>query len=1171
MADQGSDQTIKQMLAGFSAMQFNLGLLPMQTGQAMGAAPPPMAPPPPTIAHPSQAAAAALAQQQAMIQQTLQAAQVARYQPPPSAPTPAVNAIGGFSAMGNPFAPTAVGASSFAPAGGGRTFGAPSLSPQVPQVFNPFAPTLPSAHFAPPAIRNLQMMHTGHSQMMGTAAGVAEGALGMGGAIAGGVLGSAFGPLGTAAGAYLGQKLGGGVANMMIGPAIADAARGRQIQAMSTPFMLSGAYLNTATGQGMNASAGRQVAAGIRHLQYDYDFERTGFNTQDSIRIMQMGADQGLIKGAMSPDQMVQKVKDLSKTVKVLMRITGDPDVREAVAALGQMRELGFQGLSAQAGAVANRASFARMAGVSSAAMSHYGMAGADMAAQYGLAGSTGYTAGMVGAGLAGMAASSGALNDLQMARAGGKSGLAAINMRGQLSAMQDDRYLLAAMGRDAKGRMTVDMDAYRRAQGMSFQEVSERSAEALRSMGKEGIFEWNTRKQEFKDQIAQKLSPFEMNINMIRQARAFQSAVPGMTMGSALQATTGMDASQARALELQTQSRGWYNGQIQQLEAQKRQAQDQLAAQREMYRTPGITTRMGRGIRQFVGDVGEAISSPFRRIGDHFEHMAENEEAATRGERISRYDALQIASNDGEREMLRQGLRSREFRQAYARGGPSLFATPDGLGNSLRHHAGRQLNRMGAFLGITNMGDENRLVSIASRSYGSAFGWHPLGSFGDAGTALERVQGLIGAGRAASDAESLTARDLSAVTTNLNAAGMASAGARTRNFNGGSVLREASRNLVSRLKDLKAGLASSATAVSAGDLKAAYVTAAVKSGMDVNEAEASYEKNKDKINAAMANDVYATNDKSIIEPFAKAQDAATEAGAVNLGRSRDAVEADIKRDYKALHLGGASKAQLSRIKSTLSASDADVVAIASAQNALMGGSKEAQASGKAVLDDFERKLGTEKFNEKKMAASKLLRSMDEGTQNQLGKMAVGAAGADAMLGLVGKAKETFGKGMALAATNEFLQRLDDKQKGVGDAVSAEDAIDRLGYDTIESIGRTDKRFADMLLRAKKGDKTAMEEAVMYASPTAMEMRHGGGEGGGIAAIEKQIADIKELRDQVAKEDGDKPEQLQAASVQLFSSSVERFGKYIGELGGSAEERALYNASPWQQSRQGGG
>src|SRR5262249_27969320 len=154
---------------------------------------------------------------------------------------------------------------------------------------------------------------------------------------------------------------------------------------------MSGSNMNTMTGQGFSAQAGRDIASGIRHLPRDIDFERTGFNTQDAMRIMQMSANQGLLTGANSPDQIVQKVKEISKTVKVLMRITGDPDVRDAIASLGQMRSLGFQGLAAQAGAVANRASFARMAGVSQSTMNAMGMAGVDLAGQFGLGGSTGY------------------------------------------------------------------------------------------------------------------------------------------------------------------------------------------------------------------------------------------------------------------------------------------------------------------------------------------------------------------------------------------------------------------------------------------------------------------------------------------------------------------------------------------------------------------------------------------------------------------------------------------------------------------------------------------------------------------------------------------------------------------------------------------------------------
>ncbi len=1177
-----SDQTIKQMLAGFSAMQHNLGLLPMQTTQAMAGAGLQMPPPPPPIMHPAQAAANALAMHQQQINATLQAAQMTRYQPPPSAPMPSISAMGGFAAMGNPFAPQ--------PAGGGAPMGGfrpQHMGVQMPSVFNPFAPALPPAHFASPAQRSLQIMNSAHSQMMGTFAGIGEGAMGIGGAIAGGMLGSAFGPLGTMAGGWLGSKIGGGIANMMFNPAVQDMARGRQIQAMTAPSMVSGMFLNTATGQGMNALAARQTATGLRGLQHDYDFERTGFNTQDTMRIMQMGSDQGLIKGAMSPDQLVQKVKDLSKTVKVLMRITGDPDVRGAIQALGEMKDLGFNGLGAQAGAVANRAMFARMAGVSQSQAGAYGMMGAGLAGQFGLAGSTGYMAGMSGAALANMGVSSGALNDLQLARAGGKSGLAQINAAGQLAAMQDERYLLASMGRDAKGNMTVDMDAYRRSQNMSFNEVSQRAADALRNMGKEGIFEWNTRKQEFKDQIAQKLTPFEMNMNMIRQAQAFKNQVPGMTMGTALQLTTGMGADQARALELQTSSRGWYDAQIQQLEAQKRNASDQLRAARDVYRTPGLGTRMARGIRGAISDFGSALSSPFSRLGDHFQRVAEDEEAADRGERITRSSELGIARDDDERAMMRRGLRSSAFRRAYSQAGSHfLDGTAGDLGASFSHSAGRQLNRMGSFLGLTSTSAENRLVSIASRSYGSAFGWHPLASFGDAGDALERVQGLIGAGRAADDAVSYNATSAVGLSRSLNAAGMASSGARNKNFSGVAVLEGAARNLVAKLKNMKAGLISSATAVSGNDLKEAYVQSAMRSGMSKGEAESSYEKNKASINAAMAKDIYASGDKDIIEPFAKAQDAATAAGAVDLSRTREGVKKDIESDMRILGLDQrqtmpgmnltsgyrASDKTLNKLKSVVAHHDEKTVAMASALNAQISGDERGRASGAAILEDMRKEMGDEEFMKVKAEAQKLLGTMDSDTKQALRQMSVGTTGGKALTGLVGKAKEMFGKGMALEASNAFIQKMDDLQKGLGNATSAEDAVSRLSDEALDRLAKKDPKLAEKLRAARdKGDKDSLYSAIESVAPTGMQGRFGGGEGASIDAIDKQIADIRDMRDKLGKSDGSTKDQLQAASTTLFSSSVERFSKAVDSLTGHGENTMLDRSLPANQSTYGGG
>lgn len=218
MADQQSNETIRQMMAGFSAMQFNLGLLPMQTSQQMAGAQFQAPPPPPPVPHPSQAAMAAMAAHTNMVQQTLQAAQMTRYQPPPSAPMPAISVMGGMS----PFAGAMGGFG-----GGGPGFGGamPSATPRLPSIFNPFAPQLPASHFTMPAMRSQQIMHAANSQMMGAVAGIGEGVMGVGGSMLGGALGSLLGPLGTLGGSWLGSKIGHGISNMIFNPTVQDFTR----------------------------------------------------------------------------------------------------------------------------------------------------------------------------------------------------------------------------------------------------------------------------------------------------------------------------------------------------------------------------------------------------------------------------------------------------------------------------------------------------------------------------------------------------------------------------------------------------------------------------------------------------------------------------------------------------------------------------------------------------------------------------------------------------------------------------------------------------------------------------------------------------------------------------------------------------------------------------------
>jgi hypothetical protein len=1188
MAEQQSNETLKQMLSGFSAMQYNLGLLPMPQAQAMaGAAAPFQAPPPPPpIPHPSEAAMQAMATQQNMMQQTLQAAQMTRYTPPPSAPMPSIgiNAFaggmmgGGMMGGVSPFvSPLGGGGGSFGggggmPMGGGGGGGggmmAPTapFAPRMPSVFNPFAPTLPAAHFATPAMRNVQLMHHAQAQTMGMASGVGEAAMGIGGAAIGGALGSALGPLGTIGGAWLGSKVGGAVSSMMFNPVTQDFARGHQIQHMTSPFMVGGTSLNTMTGQGLDHTAARRVATGIRHLARDNEFERTGFNTQDAMRIMQTSGQVGLLTGVQSPDQLVSKVKEISKTVSVLMKITGDPDVQNAIRSLGQMRDMGFNGLAAQAGAVANRAAFARMAGTSQQHMNAIMAAGGDMAGAYGLVGATGAMAGGFGAAQANMAASAGALNDMQLARAGGKAGLGAINAQAQLAAINNDQALLASMGRDAKGRMTVDMDAYRKFQGLSFDEQQQRAADALRNMDTKGIMEWNTRRQEFKDQVAQKLRPGEMQMMVLQQAQAFRAKFGGdMSLGTAIEKTTGLDAQQARALELQFSSRRYWDTQIQQLQFQRREVADQERAARDQFRTPGLATRMRRGVRDFMGDVSDTLSSPFRSISEHFEHTREDREAASRGERIIRYGESDIAHDEGERKMLRDSLRRGGIR---GRTSGSNFVSEmgtGGLGGALGRSAGRQLNRMGSFLGLTSDSDANKLAAIADYSKGR---YTSLGeTFGDPRDALARVQDVMGAGAA------YNAAPLTGARTGTMYQRIADAAGNGKKIDASAVLGATTQAVVSSLKDMKAGLIKSARAFSESDFKKAYIAKAMQvGGMDEAQAERSWQANKREIMTSVTETVRASGDKSLIEPLAKAAEVAHRAGAVDLSGSESAAKEAISDKLKMSGMGDISDKGMQAVKAVLANNEDDIIMIAAAERARTSGNAEEKKVAERTLSDLQNKLGEKAFGEKHAQAMKLATSMSEDVSDAFQRTFRGTQDTQGIVSSLKLVREAAGDKMKLAAQKEFKQKLGKYHKGAEGAASIDEAIGMLEEHEIDQL---DTQTRDAIRKYKKGEKggeEALLAAIERAGPKNKTVRHGGAGGEALAALDQQIADLEEARDQYAtQEGGDADTGLQAQSTTLFATAVKDFATAVKDMRGGTDTNALAWANPWVQARLGGG
>ncbi len=1155
MADQTGAETLKQLMQGFTAMQANLGLLPTQSGNQPMGVQPWTPPPPPPIQHPGVTSMMSVGMSQQQQQQTMAAAQMTRYVPPPSAPMGGggfgwgarMNTLGGNQM--NPFMANAIGGGSGVgmpnpmsftnPAYGGYRPGGSMASPmmgpaRMPGIFNPFAPSMPGSHFMTPAMQSLQILQGYQSQHAGMLSGAVSGGMGLGGSMLGAGLGSMFGPLGTMAGSYLGGKVGGAIGDFMTGPAGQDMRRGRQLQGMSAPWMVSGPMLNPFTGQGMERGAARDTAHGLRNMWRDPEFEKTGFNTNDVMRITQLASDQGLLATARSPDDITRKVKDISKALKNIIAITGDPDIKDAIASLGQMRNLGFSGLSGQMGAVANRASFARMAGVSQGAMdSMYGQPGAMMGQQLGLAGATGYNAGMGGGGFAGVAVSSGALSNLQLARAGGKQGVGQTNMSAALGAINQDIYLAAALHRGSNGAIDVDVGAYRAAQRMDIREVSQRAAQNLHGMGEAGIFALSTRKQEFKDRLAQQMSPQEMMFNAIRQAHAMQKTVGhGMTMGAAFQ-TMGMSAEEARTMELQAESPEFYEGLEQQTRSRRRDASDRERARRQQYHSRGIWSSITHKTRAGLGDVSEALSSPFASFANRMDRVAEDNALSLRGERAMRWDQSQLADSPQARAMAaRYSGAQFGFASEFAvRGGDPMS---QGVGGN------RIDNRINHALGLSSYSSANRTVDIANRSYGSLGGMHPFSSFGGIEAAQKRIADVMGAATAGEAALGLTGAKTMTMEAHLDA--QASRGG-VHGFNAESVVSKASHLL--RHMPGKASGGVSVTALSKSEMKQAFVQAAMAQGMTQEDALRVYHSgnNEDQINTLMTQEVYRSGDKRMIERVEAARDLQGATGSITDRRGRVAITKDINETYARIGLSGGGKAAAETVKGFLKNQDWRAVAWAAAE--LEGG-----AHGEAMQKRIRKGVKSQaELDSIKQAAAGISTSTmeDPETRKTLVKMSKSYGELGFQMG-----HEAVGKGMGVQAAETAMERIADAG-GNKNASSVMAALGSMSEDQIKKIRDPGLRKAGLNVKRGKGSAAEVNAAVIAGGATSGTEIFGGESGPGTDEFDKSLDDIHALSKEVAKKGSGSKE-----SSELWATTAEMLAKAAKDLKSAGENFAHY-------------
>ena len=1165
-------------------MQMQLGLMPGTAGQQPMGVPLNQPPPPPQIPHPGEASQQAAQQQQNMMQQSMQMAQMTRYAPPPSAPSPgggfsstwgaslgamtagqsspymaqAMGGMPGMPGMGMMTAPQ-FGGYRAPPMGGGFGF---SSTPHVPTM--PFSPQTPPSHFMTPAMQNLQISRAYQSRALATVASIAQVGAGIGGGLLGGAIGMAVGgPVGSMVGSVIGGQGGEGLAGLGIGPAMSDVERGRQMQNTTAPFMIGGRSLDPFTGQGLSRGAGVETARLMRTMTRDHQFqEKTGFNTQDVMRITQLASDQGLLQTAQNPEQIASSVKNISKAVKALVQITGDPDVRNAISSLGQMRNMGFEGLGAQVGAVANRAAFSRMAGVSQAQMQQYEGAGSMSAIQMGLSGAVGVRSAQFGAGMANAALSSGAVSGSILGQIGGQQGFSQILAQAQNAAVGFDPYLMASMQAGGRG---IDMDKYRGLRGKSLNDVMSASGSNMGALGPRGLMDFARKRKTLASQAAQQLSPEEQMMLPLEQARALQTSMGGedqFSLGSAFQAR-GMDADAATATESMYKNRAFWQTQIQQTKVRQRGAADRERARRETLRTPGGLRRIGRGLADAAAYTSDAIEEPFARGFEALSQINEDNTAFERGESIERYRPEAVVRTERDRMLASTAGRAggaRQITAIMAGLGGIEGAKEDGMGWGRGRRIG---NMIGAGLGVERLDTDNRRMQLMGEATG-AFGRASTGSrrgdkaylseIGKLGDAAERAQ-RINAGSAAATVGMMLDLDQRLKSSAEAAAGIkghvgTKMGASELLTNvRGRIMAELPSAWMPGMKD---------EAFTPGMIEKHLVVELEKGGSDHDTAVATVHANHDALITGVMSDLAKNGGDTARKAIASTLNVRDKLGSLtDLQSIRDISHLKLVADFEKAGItspyasASENARRVSKVSTALAGADMDQIA----RGVALASGKESEDALRA--SDAAAGISIEKRHALNAQAEKAFAALPEDVQKTLREAGAKAgAGAGAMVkGIV-----------ADTAQEKFTSAATAGMKETGFTGNAKEWLEKITKGGQEALGDSDAAKA-LFAAAQKGD-------VEGAMQAAADMGLGGAEetevGGGPKSAETRSMDaaIKRFK----KEEESLPDTVEGNTTRIMGEaaiSLKEAATALNEAAtkfqGDGFKKELAEASPFFQ------
>lgn len=403
------------------------------------------------------------------------------------------------------------------------------------------------------------------------------------GAAVGGVVGG--GPHGALAGANWGSLAGSmagfsdtvnsGVA-WMLEPSLRRAAHGMRLRETSQSFIRGGSQLDV-TGRGMDPTSAVNLTRQLGNMAGDQ------FNQTDMINMTQMAAESGILNMAQNNNQVIDTMKNVVVAIGAIAKMTGNPDVRQAMKNISDMRNFGLT-MPETTGLFTNLRTWSRGAGTSIPnLLQQGGTYGASVFQGAGLTAGTGVMVGAASQGLAGAAIGAGAFTPQQLALYGGASGVGQSLTQASAAAMQGtvgQMLLRSVIQTGTGGQAQIDptrLGGLLSKGSLDFQDLTRMAAKNMGAGGMPLMESLQMNQDELTDQLSRMLGPTGILAFAGNVSRG-SAGTAGLKSQAAMLKQMGLPTQTANMLAKVFQSPGT----MQNLLQQQKITQQELQVQRE-------------------------------------------------------------------------------------------------------------------------------------------------------------------------------------------------------------------------------------------------------------------------------------------------------------------------------------------------------------------------------------------------------------------------------------------------------------------------------------------------------------------------------------------------------------------------------------------------------------